>query len=241
MNEIVSKYAESQNLATQGTRLWRDHYTSRIADLTRWMAEENHTQQQYMSWADEKKQKEHELARQKFDLTAQSLQGVASLMGSLSTLQNNQMAAELKAAGKNEKLKAQISKKYFEKEKRNAIAQAIINGALAVTNILATVAGSALNPAAWLGIAIAAATTAAQIGVISAQSFAKGGLVYGETIAKVGDYPGASSNPEVIAPLSDLKGLLMTQDQREGKVVFEIEGRTLVGVLQREEKLINSY
>ena len=39
-------------------------------------------------------------------------------------------------------------------------------------------------------------------------AFADGALVYGNTIANVGEYPGASTNPEVIAPLSDLKGML---------------------------------
>lgn len=39
-------------------------------------------------------------------------------------------------------------------------------------------------------------------------SFAEGGLVYGETMARVGEYSGASSNPEVIAPLSKLESML---------------------------------
>jgi hypothetical protein len=38
--------------------------------------------------------------------------------------------------------------------------------------------------------------------------FAKGGIVFGPTEAIVGEYSGARSNPEIIAPLSDLKGML---------------------------------
>jgi len=37
--------------------------------------------------------------------------------------------------------------------------------------------------------------------------FANGGIVSGPTLAMVGEYAGAKSNPEVIAPLSKLKGL----------------------------------
>jgi ElaB/YqjD/DUF883 family membrane-anchored ribosome-binding protein len=42
----------------------------------------------------------------------------------------------------------------------------------------------------------------------SVSSFASGGLVFGETIARVGEYAGAATNPEVIAPLSDLQNML---------------------------------
>jgi hypothetical protein len=38
--------------------------------------------------------------------------------------------------------------------------------------------------------------------------FADGGIVSGPTMGLVGEYPGAKSNPEVIAPLSKLKSLL---------------------------------
>jgi len=41
-----------------------------------------------------------------------------------------------------------------------------------------------------------------------ATDFADGGIVYGETFARVGEYSGARNNPEVIAPLSDLSGIL---------------------------------
>lgn len=48
--------------------------------------------------------------------------------------------------------------------------------------------------------------TSRSIGNVSA--FADGGLVYGEIIGKVGEYGNVRSNPEVIAPLSDLKAIL---------------------------------
>ena len=66
-------------------------------------------------------------------------------------------------------------------------------------------------------------------------AFANGGVVYGPTVGMVGEYPGASSNPEVIAPLSKLKSLLDTTGGR-GQVVFEIKGDRLVGVLEKQRR-----
>lgn len=51
--------------------------------------------------------------------------------------------------------------------------------------------------------------------------FASGGLAYGPTIGMVGEYAGARSNPEVIAPLDKLKGLMGAQEVRvivDGKI-----------------------
>ncbi|MCK9445200.1 MAG: hypothetical protein M0Q14_11815, partial [Tissierellaceae bacterium] len=67
-----------------------------------------------------------------------------------------------------------------------------------------------------------------------------GGVVYGPTVGMVGEYPGASSNPEVIAPLSKLKSLLDTTGG-SGQVVFEIKGDRLVGVLDTYNKRVKSY
>ena len=42
----------------------------------------------------------------------------------------------------------------------------------------------------------------------SRRAFANGGIVYGPTNALIGEYAGASSNPEVVAPLDKLKDLI---------------------------------
>lgn len=73
----------------------------------------------------------------------------------------------------NEKLKQE--KDYARRQKGAQIVQAIINGALAVTNALATV-----KPFLPLGVAaaaLAATTTAVQVGVIASQKLAEGGEV----------------------------------------------------------------
>jgi len=54
-----------------------------------------------------------------------------------------------------------------------------------------------------LGTVLTGLATRVQSGGFSA--FADGGIVSGPTMGLVGEYPGARSNPEVIAPLDKLK------------------------------------
>jgi hypothetical protein len=65
---------------------------------------------------------------------------------------------------------------------------------------------------------------------------ADGGIAFGPTIAQVGEYPGASSNPEVIAPLSKLSQMLQPAGIG-GEVIFRIGERELVGVLVKSQRV----
>ena len=90
--------------------------------------------------------------------------------------------------------------------------------------------------------------------------FANGAIVYGDMLARVAEYPGARSNPEVIAPLDKLASIIRTElyggvqdksglaeintlntntfnkidkgDKKE-KVVFRIHRDELVGILEQ--------
>ena len=78
---------------------------------------------------------------------------------------------------------AEIKTRAWEAQKQAATMQAIINGALAIGNILATVPGGPLSPATIASLAAAAIATGAQIAVIqNAQppKFADGGMVGGQ-------------------------------------------------------------
>lgn len=55
---------------------------------------------------------------------------------------------------------------------------------------------------------VAAATLVRNTEMGGVKAFADGGIVSGPTLGLMGEYPGASSNPEVIAPLSKLQGML---------------------------------
>lgn len=68
-------------------------------------------------------------------------------------------------------------------------------------------------------------------------AFAEGGIVSGPTLGLVGEYPNARNNPEVIAPLDKLKGMLKTGDNSSGFVASTtIAGRDLAIVLERYNK-----
>lgn len=100
-------------------------------------------------------------------------------------------------------------------------------------------AAHASIPFVGFGIAsgfVSAATSIVQ--AIGVMPFANGGVVSGPTLALVGEYAGASNNPEVIAPLDKLRTMLQPQGTViGGNVHFEIDGRKLVGVLANETRV----
>jgi len=60
--------------------------------------------------------------------------------------------------------------------------------------------------------------------------FADGGIVSGPTLGLVGEYPGAKTNPEVIAPLDKLRGMLGGQNVQ---VTGKISGRDILLTSER--------
>lgn len=110
----------------------------------------------------------------------------------------------------------------------------------ASANTAAAVSGalSAHSSIPFVGIAMGLAAAAAIIAtMLSIPKFATGGIVSGPTLAMVGEYGGASNNPEVIAPLNKLRGLLGNSGGGYEEVKFKIEGRTLVGILNKESNI----
>ncbi len=127
-----------------------------------------------------------------------SAQVATSILGLVASMNANALNAELKAAGDNEAAKTAIRKKHAREAQKVAIAQSIMNTAVAVTSLI---------PNAPAMIAAGAAGLI-QTGIIASQSFAKGGVVYGPTLAMVGDNPNSRRDPEIISPLSKLKGMI---------------------------------
>ena len=64
------------------------------------------------------------------------------------------------------------------------------------------------------------------------QKFANGGIISGPTYGLMGEYPGAKSNPEIVAPLDKLKDMIGSQ----GGGQFVLKGQDLVLALNRSEK-----
>ena len=69
-------------------------------------------------------------------------------------------------------------------------------------------------------------------------AFANGGIVSGPTLGLMGEYAGARSNPEVIAPLDRLKNMIGDRQAQQVNVggEFKLQGQDLVVALQRAEK-----
>lgn len=89
----------------------------------------------------------------------------------------------------------------------------------------------------FAGVGIAAGLAALMIGTLaSVPKFADGGIAYGPTVGLFGEYAGASHNPEVVAPLDRLRSLIAPQQSGGGQVEFRIEGRHLVGILNKESR-----
>jgi TP901 family phage tail tape measure protein len=67
--------------------------------------------------------------------------------------------------------------------------------------------------------------------------FANGGIVSAPTLGLMGEYSGAKSNPEVIAPLDKLKGMIGQQPANVNVGgQFRIQGQDLVVALQRADR-----
>lgn len=97
-----------------------------------------------------------------------------------------------------------------------------------------------MGPLAWLafGATGLAQLTAIVSSVKSLPAFANGGIVSGPTVGLIGEYAGASNNPEVIAPLDKLRGML----NPVGAPVIvggtlRASGRDLVCVLANETRI----
>lgn len=87
----------------------------------------------------------------------------------------------------------------------------------------------------------AAATVVSTVASLfsSLPKLANGGIAYGNSLVNVGEYAGASGNPEVIAPLSKLREYIQPRESNNtlgGEVVFTISGTSLKGVLSNYER-----
>lgn len=93
----------------------------------------------------------------------------------------------------------------------------------------------------FAGAGIAAGFIAMMQGLVASVAvtpFANGGIVYGPTLALMGEYAGAKSNPEVIAPLNKLKSLIGNNGGGGGGIYeLKVKGRDLVAVLANETRI----
>ena len=97
----------------------------------------------------------------------------------------------------------------------------------------------------FAGVGIASAAVAAMVAEVEAigakggavKAFANGGVVSGPTLGLIGEYPGAGSNPEVIAPLDRLREYIEPTGGAPVIVggTLRARGRDLVATLEAED------
>lgn len=115
------------------------------------------------------------------------------------------------------------------------------SGAVTTANVAEAASGAmaAHSDIPFAGIAMGLAAVSAIVAMMaSLPKFANGGIVSGPTLGLMGEYAGASSNPEVIAPLDRLRKLITPAGQ--SVVVggtLRVSGRDLVCVLANETRI----
>ena len=126
------------------------------------------------------------------------------------------------------------------------VKQIVMNQASAMASSIASASQSAAATGPLAVFTQPAFIATAVGGVLSAfaaiPKFAAGGIVSGPTMGLMGEYPGAKSNPEVIAPLNKLQGMLDQGNAGGGGPMtgeFVLRGQDLVVALQRAEKQRN--
>jgi TP901 family phage tail tape measure protein len=138
-------------------------------------------------------------------------------------IENSKMSQEQKDAALNQ-LKAKfdgkqaiLDEKFDAKKKALALKQAKRDKAMKIASAIMGTAQAIVNALAQGGpiagpilAGLMAGLGAAQIATIASTPLpmADGGIAFGPTNALVGEYPGAKNDPEVVAPLSKLKGML---------------------------------
>ena len=157
----------------------------------------------------------------------QTIENISEVAKKLSGAKEENASAEEKALGIIGTKAAEVA--------ANEAAAAIEIATSKAKNQAATTEMAAKSTAAYAsipfaGVGLAAGQIAAMQSLITAVSnvpqFANGGIVSGRTLAEVGEYPGASSNPEVIAPLSKLKDMIGGGSVSRIKV--EVGGRAVI-------------
>ena len=107
-----------------------------------------------------------------------------------------------------------------------SIFDSIVNTASAIVNAL----GTGVPPYNFILAGIVGAMGAAQTAAIASTpipALSEGGIAFGPTLAQVGEYKGASANPEVIAPLNKLKGMLNTQQSSKIEIFGRLDGNDI--------------
>ena len=160
---------------------------------------------------------------------AEIWEGVGNRISAAGKAMSKSFSKQARMAGKSAKSMAEFAAKLG-----NAVSDSI--SAFIAEGVTAVVSGalkssSLLGPAA---VPIAASAGAAAHALFSSivPEFAEGGGVKGETLAKLGDYPGSYANPEVAMRMDQIERMMGNGSDNGGSqdVEFVMDGERLKGV-----------
>lgn len=200
-SDILSAYGSAfasvfDSIASYASQIWQNQ----IDAVDKMLSESESRWDKYLDRLNDKQELQKDSLAHLYDAGLVSLEEYNQ---ATKQMYDDKARAEKEAEKEQEELKAkqnELKKKQFESDKVNNIAQAMINGAMAITNIWAN---NAANPVAC-GIlsALSAASTAAQIATISSQRYtpmAAGGIVSSPTYALLGE----GGAKEAVLPLTE--------------------------------------
>lgn len=182
------------------------------------------------------------------DGALQMYQGISGIIGIINKLTGASEATTIAETGKAAATIASTTAQTAETGVAEAGAAAqvpvIAANKLAATSFMELAAAEYMAAHAYIpfaGYGIAAGFVVAANALVLAQQaipFADGGIVSGPTYALVGEYAGASHNPEVIAPLDKLSQMIQPRAANAGgRVEFRIRGKNLVGAMANQTRI----
>ncbi len=176
-------------------------------------------------------------APEKITQTATAIENLSSGLTKMEII-GQELAATFSSAFESMANGAELSFKAIANASLNA-AREVIKGEL--SKAIATQIGNILATVPFpLNIGIAAGAGAAVGGLFNklVPKFADGGIVSGPTLGLMGEYAGANTNPEVIAPLNKLKDMMAANTVQ---VQGMISGEDIYLSNDRYSRRVNSY
>lgn len=170
LSEAQKELKERDKIEIDKISFDRQINDQRINELRRYTGM---TREEIQKRADIELQIIEDAERRKQEIQAESFNTISSSLNTLSALYEANKQRELSAAGDNAEKRAEIEKKYSKRQQIFAIGQALVNAAMAITEIWRKYATQPIY--AGILTAINAAQMAAQIAIIKSQKFAKGG------------------------------------------------------------------
>ena len=175
--ERVKKYwegqvAEAEKATSDNVAATAKGYTEQhkleLAAVDQSLATEEQKQQKLTEINEKYRGQRAEINKKEIGDALEIIGGGITAVGDLYEAQKQR---ELSAAGDNAKKREEIERKYHRKQQALAIAQAVINGAVAVTKV-----GAQSGILSFLTVPLIIAQTLAQVALIASQKFAKGGF-----------------------------------------------------------------